>query len=40
MLNEIVIGYFVSDGFEEGMVVGEEWDKGDKGDNVIRVIRV
>ena len=30
MLNEIVIGDFVSDGFEEGMVVGEEYDKGDK----------
>ena len=30
MLNEIVIGDVVSDGFEEGMVIDVEMDGGDK----------
>ena len=30
MMNKIVIGDIISDGFEEGMVIGEEYDKGDK----------
>ena len=30
MLNKIIIGDFVSDGFEEGMVVEIEIDGGDK----------
>jgi hypothetical protein len=30
MMNEIVKGDIISDGFEEGMVIGEEYDKGDK----------